>query len=65
MKLPETNKIHQDKLEEKFGANADLLLKKLNEVEWKNLIKYYFFALGIFLVSLFCIIAVIRLGLKI
>lgn len=63
MKLPETNKIHQEPLDEAFGANAALLEKKLSEVKWRNLVRLYLCAVLLLMVTLFGVVFSVKLAL--
>ena len=66
MKFPATNKIHKEKpVDEQFGENAKALEEMLSKINWFYLNKIYFAGLGVFLVSIFLIIVVIRLALNI
>lgn len=64
MKFPPTNKMHK-KFNERFGENAKLLEEHLTKLNWKIWARAYAIFFGIFLVSLFLIIAVVQLALKI
>jgi len=64
VKFPETNKIHQQ-IEEKMGENAKLLEERLKQINWSVFLRVYASLLGVFLVSTFLIIAVIRAALKV
>ena len=63
--FPRTNKIPRENTEELIEGNAKMLEQMLNQANWKVLLRYYFWGLGIFLLSLFSILAVIRLAIKI
>lgn len=66
MNLPRTNHVDQTvPLDQSFGENAALLQTKLGLQNWRVLLRYYAAALGIFLVSAFVIIVVIRAAFKI
>ena len=62
MKLPPTNKIHQD---EKFGENAKLLEELLDRKDFKKITKSYFVLLAIFLITIFSIIVTVKFALSI
>ena len=62
MNFPKTNKIHQS-LEQAVGENAALLQELLESIKWRRFFHFYSAFFGIFLVSLFLTIAVIRLAL--
>jgi hypothetical protein len=63
MNLPDTNKVHQDKIEGAVGDNAKLLEERLSEVNWKKLSRFYFYALGLLMAGLFGIVFSIKLAL--
>lgn len=64
MRFPETNKIHQN-FEESFGMNAQLLEEAMKRAHWRYIIGVYFAGLGIFLVTMFLLIVVVRIALNI
>lgn len=64
MNFPKTNKIHRT-FEEQVGDNAAALEELLNTFQWKLWLYRYMAVFGVFLVSLFLVIAVVRLALLI
>lgn len=64
MRFPQTNKIHQEQpIDERFGENAKALEEILSKINWRFLLKVYFAGLGVFLLTLFLIIVIVRLAL--
>ena len=66
MEFPKTNKIPQgtmDSFKAKVGENAALLQELLDAIQWRKFFNYYCAFFGIVLVSVFLLIAVIRLAL--
>lgn len=64
MDFPRTNKIPQ-LITEKVSDNAKLLEELYDAINWKKLLYFYMRVFGIFLVSLFLVIVVVRLALLI
>ena len=63
MNFPHTNKLNEG-LPEQVESSAELLQEHLKKVDYKYLARIYFYGLGIFLITLFSIIATIRLAIK-
>lgn len=61
MRFPATNKFKQ----RTFGENAKLLEELAARPDINKVIKAYFVGLGIFLITIFSIIATVRLALAI
>jgi len=61
MRFPATNKFKQ----KTFGENAKLLEDLASRPDVNKIIKAYFAGLGIFLITIFLIIATVRLALAI
>lgn len=64
MKFPHTNKL-EDGLPEAIQSSAELLDEHLKKVDYKLFAKAYFIGLGIFLITLFSIIATVRIAMHI
>lgn len=67
MEFPKTNKIPQgfESLKSTVGENAALLQELFLSIKWRVFFRFYCAFFGIFLVSLFLIIAIVRLALLI
>lgn len=61
MNFPPTNKLNEG-LPETVESSAEILQEHLKKVDYRFLIKTYFLGLGIFLITLFTIIATFRLA---
>ena len=62
MEFPSINKIHQEA--GSVGENAKLLEEKIKSINWNVFVRFYFTCLGIFLVSIFSIIFIVKLALS-
>jgi hypothetical protein len=60
-----TNKIPQEKVEEKFGRNAKILEEFAKRVDWKIVVRFVAYAHGILLAIIFTTLVVIRLAFAI
>lgn len=68
MDFPRSNKIPTGfvaSLKERAGENAALLQELIESIQWRVFFRFYCAIFGIFLVSLFLVIAVVRLALLI
>jgi len=64
MRFPTGNKVHQD-INEGFGENVALLEDKMKRVDWRWFATVYAAAFTMLLVSVFALIVVVKLALKI
>ncbi len=64
MNFPDTNKQRQP-LSDKFGENAELLAKKIGEINWRLFAKVWAFGLSILAITLFVIVASVKLAVSI
>lgn len=64
MNFPKTNKLNEG-LPEAVQSSAEILQEHLKKINYKLFVKTYFYALGIFLITLFSVIATVRLALKV
>ncbi len=62
MRFPDTNK-HNQAIFERFGTSLDVLDEFLSKIKLRKFTRYYFAFLGIFLITIFSIIVVVRLAL--
>ena len=61
MNFPPTNKLNEG-IPEAVESSAELLQEHLKKIDYKFLVRTYFLGLGIFLITLFSIIATVRLA---
>jgi hypothetical protein len=61
MNFPPTNKLN-DGLPEVIESSAELLQEHLKKVDYKFLSKAYLYVLGLLLITLFSVIATVRLA---
>jgi len=64
MNFPKTNKLNEG-LPEAIESSAEQLQEHLKRINYRLFTKAYFYGLGIFLITLFSIIVVIRLAIRI
>lgn len=62
MKFPSTNKLLQG-VPEQVESSTEVLQEHLKKIDYLLFAKAYFYGLGIFLITLFSIIAVSRLAM--
>lgn len=61
MNFPHTNKLNEG-LPEAVESSAELLQEHLKKVDYKFLARAYFYVLGLILITLFSVIATVRLA---
>lgn len=61
MELQPTNKHHQT-LSETFGDNTKILEENLKKTDWQFFARFYFYLLGLILVTIFGIVVVFKLA---
>jgi len=64
MNFPPTNKLNEG-LPEAVESSAELLQEHLKKVDYRLFTKAYFYGLGVLLITLFSIIATVRLAINI